>query len=71
MNRLTDHIASHPHHTPLLPSPLPFPSHGLVESNPNQFIDSLLSHYFSFSLDTYHAPMIPSPLFGRTPPLRP
>jgi len=44
------------------------PSHGFVDSNTCQFIDSLLSQHTSFSLDTYHAPIIPSPLFDRTPP---
>ena len=44
------------------------PSYGFIESNPFQFVDSLLSQHISFSLVTYHAPMIPSPLFDHTPP---
>ena len=81
MNWLADHITSLSHHDPLPPSPLPpptfamdnytlySPTHGFVESYLSQFIFSLLSQHASLSLDTYHAPIIPSPLFDHTPPL--
>jgi len=80
LNRLADHLASHSHYDLLPPSPLPpptfamddftlySPSHGFIETNISSFIDSLLSNLSFSSLDTYHAPLIPSSLFDDTPP---
>ncbi|KAF8913744.1 hypothetical protein CPB84DRAFT_1840548 [Gymnopilus junonius] len=80
LNRLADHIASHSHLDPLVPSPLPPPtfsmddftlyssSHGFIESNTSQFINNLLSEVASAFVDTYHSPFIPSQLFDTTTP---
>ncbi|KAF8876370.1 hypothetical protein CPB84DRAFT_1689179 [Gymnopilus junonius] len=80
LNRLVDHLATQSHHTALPPPTLSPPTfmmddftlhstlHGFVESNIFTFIDSLLATSVSSTLDTYHAPLIPSPLFDNTPP---